>query len=635
MIVRHLGFFITLLFPLAVFCQNSFDRLPQSQLDNFIESYPESEFVLLSADIEYSFELENGKPVGYKKVREVIVNLEENETYPFGAIFDEFSKIEELAILGKRDKPIRSTIATASYEHEGIFYDDSQVSWINVEFGEKGTVMVCESKVRYNDLRFLTSTYFHEGTPIEKKVVRYNIPSWLNLEVKTFNFDGYNITTSDEEVSGDRVLSYTLNDIAPDKSSNTDGPSHYLPHMLMLARSYESDGKKIKLFESTADLYAWYRGLLDEMRPDKATIQKLSAEITQGINGDREKAEAIFSWVKDNIRYVAFEDGIAGYKPDEPQEVVKKAYGDCKGMACLTSALMQEAGLDARPTWIGTKRIAYDYSIPSLAVDNHMISCLILNDERIFLDATETYMGFGEYANRIQGRPVLIYDKENFILDTIPEYDHLYNAFEVEREIEIGENGELKGFSRRVYKGESKNGILMGVLGTRTENREESLKNYLSRGNDNYTVSEINHSPLDAELPILVLEHDFNLENAVSAFGDELYINFQTDQTFSETEVKEERMSDYVLGSKYHKVIKSRIKIPEGYALTYSPEAVSEKYAEFDLACSVKQEGDEIVISKQLTVPSGKISKSQIASFNKSIEKLKAFYKEQLVLKKQ
>ena len=75
-------------------------------------------------------------------------------------------------------------------------------------------------------------------------------------------------------------------------------------------------------------------------------------------------------------------------------------------MANLLKAMLIEAGFDARLTWIGTKRIAYDYSTPSLAVDNHMICSLVKDGEIIFLDGTEKFNSLGEYANRIQGKQV-------------------------------------------------------------------------------------------------------------------------------------------------------------------------------------------------------------------------------------
>lgn len=133
-------------------------------------------------------------------------------------------------------------------------------------------------------------------------------------------------------------------------------------------------------------------------------------EITQGKSTAIEKVKAIYYWVQDNVRYIAFEDGLAGFKPEKAQEVLRRKYGDCKGMANLTKELLKASGFDSRLCWIGTHHIAYDYSTPSLAVDNHMICAVVLNGRRYFLDATEKYIPLNEYAERIQARQVLIED---------------------------------------------------------------------------------------------------------------------------------------------------------------------------------------------------------------------------------
>ncbi|MEI9945444.1 MAG: transglutaminase-like domain-containing protein [Chitinophagaceae bacterium] len=98
----------------------------------------------------------------------------------------------------------------------------------------------------------------------------------------------------------------------------------------------------------------------------------------------KKRSKRFFNWVQHNIRYIAFEDGIAGFKPAKANDVLNKKYGDCKGMANLTRGLLQALGFDARLCWIGTNYIAYDYSTPSMAVDNHMICALIYNGKKIF-----------------------------------------------------------------------------------------------------------------------------------------------------------------------------------------------------------------------------------------------------------
>lgn len=80
-----------------------------------------------------------------------------------------------------------------------------------------------------------------------------------------------------------------------------------------------------------------------------------------------EKIEAVFYWVQDNIRYIAFENGIMGFKPEAASKVYQNRYGDCKGMANLLKEMLKICGYDARLTWIGTNDIPYDYKTASLA----------------------------------------------------------------------------------------------------------------------------------------------------------------------------------------------------------------------------------------------------------------------------
>ena len=186
-------------------------------------------------------------------------------------------------------------------------------------------------------------------------------------------------------------------------------------------------------------------------------------DITKGITNDMDKVKAIYQWVQENIRYIAFEDGMAGFRPEKAQSVLAKKYGDCKGMANLTKNLLTALGFDARLCWIGTDHIAYDYSTPSLAVDNHMICGLVYQHKLYFLDATESYIGFGQYAQRIQGRQVLIENGDGYLLQRVPVMGYEQNA-EVRSQYDLHiEGAALAGKVQQVWKGENKEDILFGA----------------------------------------------------------------------------------------------------------------------------------------------------------------------------
>src|SRR5690606_25504057 len=145
------------------------------------------------------------------------------------------------------------------------------------------------------------------------------------------------------------------------------------------------------IFATTQDLYNWYNSLALELKNDKKDLKPLVDSLTKNATTNYQKIQNIFYWIQDNIRYIAFEDGLAGFKPDEAAKVYKNKYGDCKGVANLAKVMLEIAGVDARLTWIGTRGRVYGYSIPSLMVDNHMICTAIDGDTMYHIDPTETF----------------------------------------------------------------------------------------------------------------------------------------------------------------------------------------------------------------------------------------------------
>ena len=136
-------------------------------------------------------------------------------------------------------------------------------------------------------------------------------------------------------------------------------------------------------------MYRWSNGLA-QVDCNIPELDSLLAEITEGCRTDMEKIRNTYAWVQQNIRYIAFEAGILGHKPDTPAEVLRKRYGDCKGMAILLRTLLKAQGFDARLTDIGTVDIPYRMSeIATLASVNHMICSLIYQGKTYYLDAIQ------------------------------------------------------------------------------------------------------------------------------------------------------------------------------------------------------------------------------------------------------
>lgn len=59
-------------------------------------------------------------------------------------------------------------------------------------------------------------------------------------------------------------------------------------------------------------------------KSDLSQLKKLVSELTANAQTDEQKTQLIYAWVQNNIKYIAFEDGLGGFVPRSSRRVSKK-----------------------------------------------------------------------------------------------------------------------------------------------------------------------------------------------------------------------------------------------------------------------------------------------------------------------
>ena len=456
----------------------------------------------------------------------------------------------------------------------------------------------------------------------------------MEVEIRGFNLDDFPITKTERVADGNRIVEYTAKEMPGMQSESFDrGLQYNHPHLLVLVKSVGTSSQKTNVLTSPQDLYQWYASLAQKLQPKPEVYKATVTQLIKDKGTDEEKIKAIYYWVQDNIRYIAFEDGLAAFKPDEAQSVFEKRYGDCKGMANLTKEMLKTAGYDARLTWIGTKRILYDHSIPSLAVNNHMICTVMLNGKKYFLDATEKYMPFGENAERIQNRPVMIENGATFISDNVTASDKNRDA-DI-RTLKASLNGDnLVGSYAIELKGEAKKNFLYSYHYTKTDRRDAFMTEFISRGNNNIKNTNLKLPNLEERSGPLALQCDVTYNGAVSSFNNEYYIDIDPSKSFKNWAVKATRQSDIDFGEKIHNKTVVELSVPQGYAVSSLPKNVTINDPEFSFNIQYSKTSDKVVYTKEVVVPEGIIKKKSFDRWNAAIRQLVEAYDSQIILKK-
>ncbi len=596
------------------------------------------EVVILDGEENYQYKFDR-KSNNYHikmKGKETLMSIKDNAFIQEYLFYDDNSGDVSLRFKNKLNRRQQLKVNDQYVKVNDLFYHDNRVKFANLRFPMTGYIYKYEYRKTYYDPKYFTSVYFAKEQPIIKKTIRFIIPKKVNVELKEMNFTGYDIKKksyySDKYKAN--VTEYILHNIpAMYNESHMQGPTYLYPHVLVLTKSYvDKTNQTQKVFDQTGDLYKWYHSLIKRLKEKPALYANKVNELKKKGKTDIDKIKNIFYWVQDNIRYIAFEDGLAGYKPDESQNVYEKRYGDCKGMANLLTGMLQKAGYDARRTWIGTRRIAYDYSTPSLAVDNHMICTLFINGKPYYLDATESYVPFGEYAERIQGREVMIEDGNKFMLKKVPVHDAKHNLKTYEKIMKVeGEN--LTGHVKEVYKGQSRTAFLQGYNTIKTNKKKEALQYFLKGDDTNYVLKNIKTSDLSNREADIKLDYDFTLKNAVSAFDNEMYIDFDYDKDYGGLDFKK-RKTPYQFYKKSHLETKTILEIPQDYKFSEVPEDLHAVNEDFQVDISFKTEGNKLIYTKKFVFPNALIHKKNLEAWQKVYEKLNDIYQSQIVLVK-
>ncbi len=604
--------------------------------ENIKAQFEDDDVAIIQSTDMITFDISrDGKQVtATQTTKNQLINLSSRSDIQLYDFYDGESEISEFDIYSDNQKRADYDVKDEAYKDEDLFHNDARVKYAHLDFPVKAYRYETSITKNYKDIKYFTSLYLVEDYPIVNKEITFVIPSWLKIELKEINFEGYAVSkTIKAGEDQSEIVTFIAKDIPSRvEEVNTPGPTYLYPHILILPKSFENEGERTVLFNDTGDLYSWYRSLADELENDNSALKSKVADLTANAPSEEEKIRNIYYWIQDNIRYIAFEDGIAGFKPDEASNVFKKRYGDCKGMANLTKQMLTEAGFDARLTWLGTDRIAYDYSTPNLSVDNHMICTVMLDGKMIFLDGTEKFNSLGEYNSRIQGQQMLIEDGEKYILTKVPVTNPEFNSEEVSYDLSIL-NEEIVGSVHKSFSGQQRSGLLYYFHSLQNDRKEDFLNFYLSNGSNNIEVSNIRTSDLTNRDSILEIDYDIKIKNAVSSFGNTVYLDLDIDKELGNMEFRDRKV-DYQFEARKDLVSTYKISIPEGLSVAGVPESYKASTDAYDLNVSFDKNEKELIYKKHFRIKNSRIKVSDFENWNKNIQQLNTIYNEQIILSK-
>lgn len=156
-----------------------------------------------------------------------------------------------------------------------------------------------------------------------------------------------------------------------------------------------------------------YRAAAVDASARDPAVARLAQSVTANANASdpRAKAQAIYDWVRMNVRYVALFLGETAAAPHKVADILRNRYGDCKDHVALFGALLAAAGIRSEPVLLDLGPV---YTLPAVpgyggSAINHAITWL--PDLGLFADTTVGSVAFGYLPPVVMDRPALLVDE--------------------------------------------------------------------------------------------------------------------------------------------------------------------------------------------------------------------------------
>ena len=619
-------------------------------LQNYKQRYPGNNYIRSLKNQTIRIDLIKGQPSIKKTISEEFVILTTQGAQALSEDYIEFSTLEEIGdisayslipqVKGSKKVPA-SNFKTQDVEQSGMIFHD----------GSKRTSMVfpslTEGALRHLSFNELPKEYhipfgftFASSIPIVSSVFEIDHDTCIHLIKQEFNFKNYNVRFEEKVEKNRRIWRWYFSE-SPAMKTEDHAPNYnyFFPAVYAQISHYSSKAGTVNVLGSLKDLLLLYEKSIHAVLNEKLSedLELLSAQLVEGKNAELEKVKAIYYWVQNNIKYIAFEEGINGYVPRSPNLVFEKRYGDCKDMATLIHSMLKSAGINSHLAWIGSRDLPFKYSeFPSSIADNHMIAIYFEGEKPYFLDATSSFQPIDYPTSFILGKEAFVYKKEKeYEIIQVPVLPHERTTF-VDSSFISFENRRLTGHSDMTFSGYYNISINESFKDIPANKLDEEVSRYIRKGNNSLKLSNARTENVSEKDKNLKISFDFTIENYVNSFEDETYVNMIVDKDLVGVgEIKKDRTSPVEFDFLSHDQYTVSLAIPKGMKVKFIPPNLDYQSGIADLKIDYKQAGGTVCMTLFLDIKTLYIQPEDFDSWNEFIKTMTKNLSETIVLIKE
>ncbi|MBJ6108618.1 DUF3857 domain-containing protein [Hymenobacter sp. BT523] len=623
-------------------------QAPGATVAEMKKQYPGEKAVYLEMRQDLTVEIRNDSVQVLARHHADMLHLDEQSgAYAndrvFSSHFNRLQKLEARTMVpnGDKFKAVKVTDFKDKFEiQSGVFFDDTRSTSFSFPAVSPGARTITDYTVKHVDARFVMPFFVGSYVPVRHAELTITAPRGVVIGYKTFHAENTPIKYTKEEKGSQVIYRWTADNLtSPPREDDGPEASYYLPHIVFFVQEATVNGQPRKLLAGVPELYNMYADFVRRIdRQPSPALQHRVDSLVAGAKTEEEKVRRIYYWVQDNVKYIAFEQGLRGFIPHDAGLVYARRYGDCKDMANLTNEMLHLAGVKtAYLTWVGTRDLPYKYAeLATPGVDNHMIATYEPKPgQYVFLDATSKHTPYGMPSAMIQGKEGLLgLDPKNSLVVPIPAMDKTRSGFDDASVLTL-DGTTLRGTGKLNLAGYTKVNHSYGLDGLDRTAEPKYVKALLERGNNKFFVDKYSIANLEARDQPLSISYDYRLQDYVQQVDDEVYVNLSLERPYATDRIdsttrKLPRYNEFA----HTDHTRTELVVPAGYEVSYLPPTVQAQGDALGFKVSYERKGDKIIQDREVYVNYLLLQPKQFGSWNAVVNKLGSAYREVVILKK-
>ena len=356
----------------------------------------------------------------------------------------------------------------------------------------------------------------------------------------------------------------------------------------------------------------WYADLVQNKARTDFEVQEVAEELFQGktYNSDKEKAEAIYNYITDNIRYRSVPFLQSGLIPQKATTTISDRQGDCKDVSTLFVALCRTQGIPSELLLVNTvDRGRNSMPLPSIDFNHCMVKVAADEKEYILELTTEDYpfAGLPITTEKAFSLPIPLNDAQKTKSEPTFIEPPTILPNEVHRQSEVSfENGKMIVTKNNRKTGRSAAGIRNTYKHEGEEKRRKIMREAIRVEGFNTELKELKfEEDLLINAPEVHYFYSYERSPAFTKIGSLRIFQIPWADALSAPAFLNEQERSYPIllwqftGRELEEETIT-IHFPEGYALTEKPENVSISTEEVEYELSFEIQGQSLIAKRKI-----------------------------------